>query len=261
MEKNRALATDRLTYAMRALGKRDLPATISIGGVIYRHARTIKHDFFAATGFYDNDAGQRVVLKIGRIADYCGIPLIGLGRWLCGRELRFYRQLADLPNIPRLMGTLGSTGFVHAFVPGKPLARNLQVPDGFFAALQRLLSEVHQRRIAYVDTNKSPNIIVGDDGRPYLIDFQISWDLHEMGGWALNRFWLRHFQREDCYHILKHKRRLRPDELTDAEREIARRRSLLIRLHRLITKPYFRLRRTTFKRLRETGRLMPETTA
>jgi hypothetical protein len=252
---------DRLYYAMLALGKDRLPPSLRLGSRVYRHVRTIKHDFFAATAFYDDAAGHRVVLKIGRTADFNGIPLRWLGRWLCGRELRFYRRLADLPNVPRLLGTVGDTGFVHAYARGRPLGKNVKVPDSFFAALERLLVEVHQRGIAYVDTNKSPNLLIGDDDQPYLIDFQISWDLHELGDNAFTRWFLRRLQAEDRYHVLKHKRRLRPDELTPAERAAGNHPSPLIRLHRMITKPYFLVRRAIMKRLRESGRVLRETTA
>jgi len=46
--------------------------------------------------------------------------------------------------------------------------------------------------------------------------------------------------------------------MTPSETDAATRRSALIRLHRFVFKPYFAIRRRTFKRLRETGRLMPE---
>src|SRR6185295_15141631 len=98
------------------------------------------------------------------------------------------------------------------------LSKQHPVPDGFFAQLQALILELHRRGIAYVDTNKPENILLGDDGRPHLIDFQISWDLHDFGNWWLNRWWLHRLQREDFYHILKHKLRLRPDEMTPEER-------------------------------------------
>jgi len=246
---------------MLALGKQPLPPTLRLGQSVYRHVRTIKHDFFAATAFYDDAAGNRIVLKLGRTADFSGIPLRWMGRVLCQRELRFYRRLGDLPNIPRLLGRVGETGLVHAYARGKPLGRNVKVPNGFFAALERLLAEVHRRDIAYVDTNKSPNLLIGDDNQPYLIDFQISWDLQDLGDNPLNRWWLRRLQREDRYHILKHKRRLRPDELSAAELAAGKRRSLLIRLHRMVFKPYFLVRRAIMKRLRESGRLLRETTA
>jgi hypothetical protein len=246
---------------MRALGKADLPGKLELGGVQFCHVRTVKHDFFAATGFYDDQQGNRVVLKIGRVADYAGVPLKWLGQLLCRRELRFYRAMADLPNVPAILGTFADTGFIHAYVKGRPLAKGITVPDRFFDELLDLIATIHRRGIAYVDTNKSPNILLGDDGKPHLIDFQISWDLHFPGDFALNRWWLRRLQAADIYHILKHKKRLRPDELTEQELATVRNRSWLICLHRFITKPYFRLRRTTFRRLRNTGRLLPEGSA
>jgi serine/threonine protein kinase len=181
-----------------------------------------------------------------------------MGRWSCRRELRFYRALADVPNVPRVLGTIGDTGFVHSFVPGRPLSRDLPVPDGFFRQLESLFDTVHERNIAYVDTNKPQNILIGPGGRPYLIDFQISWDLHVIGDWWLSRLILRHFQSEDRYHLLKHRRRMRPDEMSPGELDRSRRKSILLRLHRVIFSPWFKLRRRTFKRLRDTGRLLPE---
>ena len=255
---DRADRPERVAYAMRALGKSGLPDEFELDGATYRLVRTVKHDFFAATGFYEDARGKRVVLKISRVADFGGWPLLWVGRWLCRRERRFYGKLQDLPSVPRLLGTLGPTGFVHEYVPGRPLSADRPVPDGFFQQLQDLLEELHRRRIAYVDTNKPENILLGDDGRPHLIDFQISWDLHELGDFFLNRWWLHHLQREDEYHILKHKRRLRPDELTDDEARRAGRKSVLIRTHRFLFRPYFLIRRHTFRRLRASGRLLPE---
>jgi RIO-like serine/threonine protein kinase len=243
---------------MRALGRRDLPDALSIQGRIYRRAKTVKHDFWAATGFYDDDHGDRVVLKIGRVIDYCGIPLLWVGKWLCRREKRFYQALSDLPNVPEVLGQVGPTGFVHRYVPGQPLGNGRPVPDGFFDELMELLVELHRRQIAYVDTNKPQNILQGEDGRPHLIDFQISYDLHDFGDNWLNRQVLRRFQEEDFYHVLKHKRRLRPDEMTEAERIRSKKVSWAIQLHRFVSKPYFKFRRRTFRRLRETGQLLPE---
>ena len=254
----RGAGVPRVAYAMRALGRRDLPPALSIAGKIYRHQKTVKHDFFAATGFYDHADGERVVLKVGRVNDYCGFPCLWLGKWLCRREMRFYSKLRSLPNVPAVLGKVGATGFVHQFVHGRPLGDGQPVPDGFFDQLLALLAEVHRRGIAYVDTNKPQNILLGDDGRPHLIDFQISYDLHDFGDNWINRRILRRMQREDIYHMLKHKRRLRPDEMTQAEQATASEVSWAIRMHRIVSKPYFKFRRRTFRRLRATGQLLPE---
>jgi hypothetical protein len=243
---------------MRALGRKNLPETLVLDDVTWRHLRTHKHDFWAVTGFYENDRGQRGVLKMGRTEPFAGVPLEFIGRWLRRREMRFYASLSDLPNIPAIIGRVGPTGFMHDYVEGEPLARHKPVPETFFADLQTLMTKIHERGVAYVDANKPENILLGADGRPHLIDFQISWDLTELGGSWLNQWWLRRLQQSDIYHVLKHKRRMRPEQLTPEERAIVENRGGLIRLHRLLATPYKRLRRTTFKRLRESGRLLPE---
>ena len=163
---------------MRALGRKNLPERILIDGAPWTLLRTHKHDFWAATGFYTNNAGEQAVLKMGRIEPFAGLPMQWTGRFLCRRELRFYDRLADLPNVPKVIARIGATGFLHAFVPGQPLSRERPVPDGFFDQLIALMSQVHARETAYVDANKPQNILLGEDGRPHLIDFQISWDLH-----------------------------------------------------------------------------------
>jgi serine/threonine protein kinase len=172
--------------------------------------------------------------------------------------MRFYNKLADLPNVPKVLGAVGTTGFIHEYAKGEPLSRERPVPDGFFDKLLALMHELHTRGIAYVDANKPQNILLGEDGLPHLIDFQISWDGQEIGSNFVSRALLRRMHRDDIYHVLKHKRRLRPDELSEAEHQIVTRRPAIIRIHRFLTKPYFKFRRTTFKRLRESGRLLPE---
>jgi hypothetical protein len=245
---------------MRALGARDLPDTIDLHGRTFRRTQSIKHDFWAATGFYEScdAARERAVLKMSRTADFCGLPLAWVGGWLCRREMRFYTALRDVPNVPPLLGTVGSTGFVHGYVPGTPLSKDRPIPDTFFDDLWRLIHELHRRDIAYVDTNKPQNILHGDDDRPHLIDFQISYDLHDLGDTWLNRWLLSKLQHEDFYHLLKHKRSLRPDLMSESELAEADRRSWLIRVHRAIATPIRKLRRRTFKRLRQSGRLLPE---
>jgi hypothetical protein len=246
-----------VAYSMRALGREELPLTIHLQGQSFRWLRTVKHDFWAATGFYENDAGRRVVLKVSRSAEFAGLPFDGIGQWLCRREIRFYLALADLENVPEFLGRVGKFGFAHEFVPGRPLEHGMDVPDDFFPRLQSLLAEIHRRRIAYVDTNKMSNILLGDDGKPHLIDFQISFDLHEFGDHFLSRWLLRRFQIADQYHALKHKVRLRPQEATAEEQAAVRQVNWLIWLHRRVAAPYRKFRKTTFKRMRESGQLLP----
>jgi hypothetical protein len=247
----------KLAAAMRALGKNELPGEISVGNSVYKLDQIVKHDFFAATGFYSSASGDRAVAKFGRSVSFFGFPLAWIGRRLVNRELHFYTRLSDVSNVPAVLGT-GRHYFVHAYIPGRPLSRHKPVPDGFFKELEALLDQIHSRNIAYVDTNKPENILLGDDQHPHLIDFQISWDLHGFGNNLLNRWILRRLQRADRYHILKHKKRMRPEQMTDADWKILNNRGLLINLHRLVSKPYFFIRRRLFKWLRAKGWILPE---
>lgn len=228
-----------------------LPQTVRSEGVTYRHVETFKHDFFAATGLYQGPTG-RVVLKMGRTNELLSIPMAWLGRFLTRREVRLYEHTQDLPGVPRLVGMVGQAGFLHEFVPGHPLQRREVVSDTFFDELLALVRELHRRGIAYVDLNKRENVLVGDDRKPYLIDFQISL-LLPPGGWGRfgpARWLLRRFQQADIYHCLKHKRRLRPDLLAAGEAGVVRRLSPWIRLHRRVTRPLTQLRRRWLRRLR-----------
>ena len=254
----RPVQPDRVVHSMRALGKDDLPTTITVAGKTYTRELTIKHDFWAATAFYLDAEGTRVVLKVGRVIEFAGLPLEWIGQWLREREVYIYRRLADLPNVPKVLGTVGTTGFVHEYVKGQPLSKQAPIPPGFFDELFALIRILSERGIAYVDTNKPQNILLGEDGKPHLIDFQISWDAERWPIKSISRWVQRKLSAEDVYHVLKHKKRMQPDQLTPEELERCERKSWLIRTHRFVFKPYFLFRRRTFKRLRATGRLMPE---
>ncbi len=239
-----------------ALPDAALPPRVVCSGVEYELVETFKHDFFAATGMY-RGGGQIVVLKLGRVNDAFSIPLGWIGTFLARREIELYRLSESLPGVPRFIGAVGRNGLMHAFVPGHPLGRREEVSDSFFDELRNLLNELHARHVAYVDLNKRQNILVGDDGRPYLIDFQISLHLPP-SGWGAARLvqWLlKRFQRADDYHFLKHKRRLRPDLLTPAEREEVENISIWIKLHRAIARPLTTLRRRTKARLESQERV------
>lgn len=254
---DRTKAGARIKYELRALGREDLPERFELDGLVYRRMVTVKHDFYAVTGFYEDDSGKRVVLKIGRVIPFHGVELKWLGRWLRDKEVRCYRELGDLPAVPKLVGLLGPTGFVHEYVPGRPLAKDRPVPDGFFDQLDALLAKLHARGIAYVDTNKPENILLGNDGRPHLIDFQVSWDRAMLPG-PLGRWIMRRLAREDLYHIRKHRRRLRPDELTAEQLKAYERKSWAIRLHRFLSRPYFIIRRRLMAKWKKEGRVLAE---
>ncbi len=234
-----------------------MPSNAFIEGWHFVLRRTFKHDFFAATGLYasiDDNPPREIVLKISRTQSFFGLPLAWLGRWLKRREVRMLSYLQPLRCVPQWVGDHGQNGFAYRFIPGRSLDEKPDLPDAFFDDLKRLLHSVHKTGVCYVDFNKRGNILLGDDGKPYLIDFQISLRLDRPFWGRLRRM----LQREDYYHLLKHKRRLRPDLLTDSERQLSGRPSTAIRLHRLLTVPLRTLRRRLLGVLYRRGVLTPD---
>jgi hypothetical protein len=227
-----------------AHGDRPPPAVIWVAGKPCAHLKTFKQDFFALTALYESEA-CRVVLKYGRTQPIVGVSVAWVGRLLTHHESRLYELCEGLEGVPRLLAAHGPNGLIHEYVEGRPLRRDDRPDDGFFPRLAELLTELHRRSIAYVDLEKPENILLGDDGRPHLIDFQISWHVppNRMGDTWLARLILRTLQASDRYHLAKHWRKLRPDQFAAAGPAATFAVPYWIRLHRAVFRPLTLLRR------------------
>lgn len=234
----------RLKNDMYACGTAGLPKRIFCEEKPWQLETVFKHDFFACTGRYRNEqTHEHIVLKISRLQPFMGISCAWIGHFLRNRELGILRQLDELDQVPQAIKPFGRNGLVYRYIEGCSLDEKPDLPDVFFDRLQELLTTIHQRKICYMDLNKRGNILVGKDGRPYIIDFQIS--LCMPAKWCN---WLRGlFQQEDLYHLLKHKRKLRPDLLTPEEQISAKQPSVLIRIHRAIARPFQKIRRSILR--------------
>lgn len=242
-----------------ALGYGELPRRVRAMGRTYEFVKLFKHDFFAATGFYQQipsavdcpesgGFGQGVpsqaVVKLQRTFPLFGIPMQWLGAIVARHEIAVFNALDGLEGVPKFMGELGPTGYIHEFIPGDDLKPEFAPGVDFFNRLESLLKAIHARSIAYVDTNKRENILYGSDGKPYLIDFQISFFCrHGDNDNLLSRWILHRLQREDWYHFYKHKTRLAAHICTPEDFQRANNRSWYIRLHRRIAQPIIHARR------------------
>ncbi|MBI2359692.1 MAG: hypothetical protein HYV04_12465 [Deltaproteobacteria bacterium] len=217
----------------------------------------LKHDSWAATALYDGPGGKRVC-KFNRQYPICGIPMKWLGRMLARHEVSVLRRLEDLPNVSPLAGEvlvegrILHTAFARDYIVGHPLGHHERVGDSFFPVLERLVTEMHRRNVAYVDMHKRENIIVDENGEPHLIDFQISMMLpHHFPGNSLPmRVLLRLLRLSDLYHLQKHYARCRPDLLGFNSQELAAMRPWWILAHRFVAKPLRTVRRRLLVMLR-----------
>lgn len=224
---------------LRALGNKEPPMTITIDGKAFERIEIYKHDSWAATATYGHDKSI-VVCKFNRVAPVFGIPMRWCGRVLGSRETYFLKRLAGVSGIPKCFegvqvdGKLMRNVAAHEFIFGQPLSLNRNVRSDFFEKLEELIGELHARRIAYVDLHKAENVIVGEDGLPYLIDFQISVTLPQIRGLG----WIfQIFAKSDLYHLEKH--RLHTAHISTSDLP----RPWWIRLHRRLTIPMRNARR------------------
>ncbi len=234
--------------------------TIEVDGKTYRFASILKEDFFSANYLYER-GGVSYVLKVSRFRFIGAFAFQWLARLLHHREWNVYSRLDGTPGIPPLGPRHGKAAYLHVFVPGETLktyVRRLRregifdarkhIADDFFPRLQATLAEVHRREVGYADLSKEENIIVDEQGKPWLIDFQISWPVPRSGPLRpLSRAVFRAIAREDTYHLLKFKARYRPDQLMPEERVIVERRSTLNLLHKyLLRKPFHFFKRMIY---------------
>jgi hypothetical protein len=237
--------------ALRALGDRDPPDQVTVAGERIKLDRIVKHDSWAATAIYRDAAGRSIICKFNRMQPLFVIPLGWIGRGLARREAGFLRKLADVELVPKDLGDVTIDGravpnaIARTYIDGEVLLLTQQLAPNFFDELRGLLHAIHAHDMAYVDLHKRENVIVGRDGRPYLIDFQVCYGLSRRwpgNGW-LARFILMRLQEIDDYHVNKHHARCLPETLTAEERARYLEPPPWIRAHRKVGVPLRTLRR------------------
>jgi hypothetical protein len=233
------------------LGNDDPPAQVTVGGGTYRRAEILKHDSWAATAIYSNDGRERIICKFNRTAALFGIPLTWIGRALAARESRFLRQLADVETVPNDLGQVSSDGrllpnaIARCYIDGEPMRVKQKIDPRIFDELFELVQTMHKRDMAYVDLHKLENIIIGHDGRPYLIDFQVCFGLSARWPWngKFAKYCLAKLQEIDIYHLNKHLTRCLPGTLTAEQMRQKSTIPAFIRIHRFFAVPLRTARR------------------
>ena len=217
----------------RALGRDEAPPQIELRGRRYRRATTLKHDSWAATAVYIDESGARVACKFNRVHPVLLVPMAWLGRGLARRERKVLQLMEGIEVFPRWSGPVLVNGMEalnavsHDWIDGRTFSPQLPVEERFFPALRAAIGALHAHNIAYVDMSKWENILVGDDGRPRLIDFQVHF--HWPHGGPL-RWWLRQLQKSDLYYLHRHWMRARPEQFSPEERERWQRQPAIVRI-------------------------------
>jgi hypothetical protein len=210
---------------------------------------TLKHDVFGRVELVRGPEG----LLVRRVAR-AGLldPRAILARALLARERRALQALRGLPGVPQL--SVADQGAAHELLrthlAGAPLHRATQLPLDYFEHLDELVQALHARGVCHNDLHKEPNILVGEDGRPALVDFQLS-SVHTRHD---RSFRVR--VGEDLRHAEKHRARYvslggAPQGVRAAGAGVGRQRSPLAKWWRRLGKPVWDFVRGSLLRTRE----------
>lgn len=263
-------------YCFYACGEQDMPPQIVCLGGRYVLEKVLKHDFHAATGLYRRELEvsglkleeglnlptangklpARLICKANRQMHFCLLPLGLIGRLMTHSEVCNLRRCEGIAEVPQVLARIGPHMYVYEYIEGQSLnERPLSLPADFFDRLLVVLQKVHARNLVHFDLHKPGNILVDTEGRPHIIDFQISRHIGDrfLLSRRLSSCFRRWLQSYDFYHIYKHKRRLQPQLLTEAEAKLSHNHSLALEIQRAIAKPYKRIRRACLRYLYAKG--------
>ena len=166
----------------------------------WRSDQPLKQDVFGRVDRIVYDAE----LVVSRRATGSRIPGSRmLARHLLRREKRALQRLELLPGVPHLRAQLPASdhALLRSWIPGTTLSCATAIPVDFFDHLDTLVAAVHALGICHNDLHKEQNILLGEDGYPYLLDFQLS-SVHRRDSRMF-----RARRREDLRHVQKHRLR------------------------------------------------------
>jgi RIO-like serine/threonine protein kinase len=150
-----------------------------------------------------------------------------IGRLLIWRENKAYRRLKGLEGVPALYRTIGGLALVIEAIPGKSV-ESLEVASGlsetFFQDLRVLIEKIHERGQAHCDLKRAPNIILGDNGKPYIVDWAASISNREFRFFPLHHIY-RIFIQDDLNAIIKIRMKHCSEKVNLEEKEQYTRRS------------------------------------
>jgi hypothetical protein len=193
----------------------------------------LKQDAFGTVRRLPLDAGGALVDCVERDTTTAARGVRWLARRLAAREARALGALRQVPQVPRLLDWDGRR-LRRSWLAGLPLHRAGTVDTAYFREALRLLRRLHAAGVVHNDLAKEPNWLVGPDGRPALVDFQLAARPRRRGRLFRMLAW------DDLRHLLKHKRTYCPDRLTARQRAVLARRSPLATLWARSVKPTYR---------------------
>ncbi len=128
--------------------------------------------FANATVFRYKDSNLDLTIK-----DFSGSPWLirkTFGKLFINLEYNNLVKLSNNPSIAKNPKKLSECTLSFGFIEGKALKffPKSSIEKDFFLKLEKNVKAMHNKNIVHLDLRNLGNILVGDDGYPYIIDFQ-----------------------------------------------------------------------------------------
>lgn len=175
------------------------------------------------------EGGKRAVVK-----DFSRLKFLYrniIGRLLVWREKKAYIRLEGLKGIPKFYRVIDGLAIVVEEIQGENL-RTLEIEvdkieeykgnqeicderkkifsEVFFEALNELVRSYHKRHIVHCDLKRTPNILRGEDGQPYIVDWAAAISKNKVRLFPIDLIY-KQFLKNDFLAITKLKLYNRPD--------------------------------------------------
>lgn len=129
--------------------------------------------FANATTFRYNDV-KKLDLTI---KDFSGSPYLikkTLGKLFISIEGNTIKKLKNNPSVTKGVVFLSSYTLAFNFIKGKSLKKIKahEIPKEFFLTLEKNIKNMHKKDIVHLDLRNLGNILMNENGYPYIIDFQ-----------------------------------------------------------------------------------------
>lgn len=109
------------------------------------------------------------------IKDFSGSPWLIkniFGRFAVNVEGKTLKKLEGNMSVTKQVKFLSPYTLSFAYIKGKSLKQCDNIKKDFFITLERNVRDMHEKEIVHLDLRNLGNIIMGENGYPYIIDFQ-----------------------------------------------------------------------------------------
>jgi predicted Ser/Thr protein kinase len=136
------------------------------------------------------------------------------------REYAAYRRLEGVTGVPVCYGLLSHRYLLMELIEGTAYRHaTWQDRDLWFAELLEVIRAFHARGVSHGDLKSKTNMIVGNDQKPYVIDFGTTF-IHKDGFHPVNNHLFEYGKRLDINAWVKHKYHGRYKNASEEDRKL-----------------------------------------